>query len=139
MQPGVAASRLTLATLLLLGLFNLWRGGLHVFLPDSGAGSIAHFDLSQGGQTIVFLLAMTGSGQIGAGLIDLAVAARFRAFAVPLLVIEAAKQGLALYIAFVSKPPPHEVPGRAGMIVTLIVLGLALGWEFGRRLRRDPA
>lgn len=139
MQPGVAASRLTLATLLLLGVFNLWRGGLHVFLPDSGAGSIAHFDLSQGGQTIVFLLAMTGSGQIGAGLIDLAVAVRFRAFAVPLLVIEAAKQGLALYIAFVSKPPPHEVPGRAGMIVTLIVLGLAIGWEFGRRLRRAPA
>lgn len=139
MQRGVAPSRVTLATLVLLGLFNLWRGGLHVFLPDSGAGSIAHFDLTQGGQTIVFLLAMTGSGQIGAGLIDLAVAARFRTFAAPLLVIEAIKQAMALFIAFVSKPPPHDVPGRTGMIVTLVVLGLALVWEFGRRLRREAA
>ena len=58
-------SRTSLVVLVLLGLFNLGRGALHAFLPDSGAGAIAHFDLSQGGQTIVFLLATTGAGQIG--------------------------------------------------------------------------
>ena len=129
-------SRTSLVVLVLLGLFNFGRGALHAFLPDSGAGAIAHFDLSQGGQTIVFLLATTGAGQIGAGLVDLAVAARFRAFAVPLLGIETAKQALALFIAFVSKPPPHEVPGRAGMVVTLAVLALALAWELLRPSRR---
>ncbi|MCE3290329.1 MAG: hypothetical protein K0R83_2341 [Caulobacter sp.] len=139
MQPGVEPSRVTLGVLALLGLFNLGRGALHAFLPDSGAGSIAHFDLTQGGQTIVFLLATTGAGQIGAGLIDLAVVARYRAFAIPLLGIETAKQGLALFIALVSKPPPHEVPGRAGMVVTLVVLVLTLAWELGRRLRREPS
>lgn len=132
-------SRVSLAVLALLGLFNLGRGALHAFLPDSGAGAIAHFDLSQGGQTIVFLLATTGVGQIGAGLIDLAVAARYRVFAVPLLAIEAGKALLALFIAFVSKPPPHEIPGRAGMIATAIVLLLALAWEMARRMRRSPA
>jgi hypothetical protein len=132
-------SRITLAALALLGLFNLFRGGLHAFLPDSGAGAIAHFDLSQGGQTIIFLLAATGAGQMGAGLIDLVVAARYRAFAVPLLAIEAAKTALAMVIAFVSKPPPHEIPGRTGMIVTLSLLLLTLAWEFGRRMRRGPA
>ncbi len=132
-------SRVSLAVLALLGLLNLGRGAVHAFLPDSGAGSIAHFDLSQGGQTIVFLLATTGAAQIGAGLVDLAVAARYRAFAVPLLGIEAAKAALVMFIAFVSKPPPHEIPGRAGMIVTLSLLLLALAWELGRRMRRAPA
>lgn len=136
-------SRITLAALALLGLFNLFRGGLHAFLPDSGAGTIAHFDLSAagvgGGQTIIFLLAATGAGQMGAGLIDLVVAARYRAFAVPLLAIEAAKTALAMVIAFVSKPPPHEIPGRTGMVVTLSLLLLTLAWEFGRRMRRGPA
>ena len=132
-------SRFSLAVLAILGLFNLGRGALHAFLPDSGAGAIAHFDLSQGGQTIIFLLAATGAGQMGAGLIDLAVAARYRAFAVPLLGIEAGKAALATVIAFVSKPPPHDIPGRTGMIVTVSLLLLALAWEFGRRMRRAPA
>lgn len=135
----MSPSRVTLGVLVLLGLFNLGRGALHAFLPDSGAGAIAHFDLSQGGQTIVFLLATTGAGQIGAGLVDLTVAARFRAFAVPLLFIETAKQALALFITVVSKPPPHDIPGRTGMIVTLSVLLLTLAWEYGRRMRRGPA
>jgi hypothetical protein len=132
-------SRASLAVLALLGLFNLGRGALHAFLPDSGAGAIAHFELAQGGQTIVFLLAVAGAGQIGAGLIDLTVAARYRAFAVPLLAIEAGKAALALFIAFVSKPPPHEIPGRAGMVVTVAVLALTLAWELLRPGRRAAA
>lgn len=132
-------SRISLAVLAILGLFNLGRGALHAFLPDSGAGAIAHFDLSQGGQTIVFLLATTGAAQIGAGLVALTVAARYRTFAVPLLAIEAGKTALAMAIAFVSKPPPHEIPGRTGMIVTLSLLLLTLAREFGRRTRNASA
>ena len=69
--PARPPSKVTLGLLVVLGLINLARGAIHVFLPDSGAGVIAHFDLAQGGRTIVFLLAMIGAGQIGAGLIDL--------------------------------------------------------------------
>lgn len=140
MQPGgLTVSRVGLSILALLGVFNIVRGSLHAFLPDSGAGSIAHFDLSQGGQTLIFLLAATGVGQIGAGLIDLAVAARYRVFALPLLVIETFKAVLSLLIAYVSKPPPHEIPGRAGMVATVVVLSLGLAWELGKRMRREPA
>ncbi|HRD26730.1 MAG TPA: hypothetical protein PLO65_00360 [Caulobacter sp.] len=131
-----APSRITLGLLVLLGLINLVRGAIHVFLPDSGAGVIAHFELAEGGRTIVFLLAMVGAGQIGSGLIDLLVVARFRAFAAPLLAIELLRALIALYIAFVSKSVGTGYPGARGIVGAAVVLTLAVLWEFGRRGRR---
>lgn len=125
-------SRITLGLLVVLGLINLVRGSLHAFLPDSGAGVIAHFDLSQGGPTIVFLLAMIGAGQIGSGIVDLLVAARFRAFAAPLLAIELLRAVIALYIAFASKSVGTGYPGAKGIVASVIVLTLAVAWEFLR-------
>ena len=127
-----APSRITLGLLVLLGLINLVRGSLHAFLPDSGAGVIAHFDLAQGGKTIVFLLAMIGAGQIGSGIVDLLVAARFRALAAPLLGVELLRALIGLYIAFVSKSVGTGYPGAKGIVVSAIVLTLAVVWEFGR-------
>ena len=133
MSAGARApSRITVGLLVLLGLINLGRGSIHAFLPDSGAGVIAHFDLAQGGGTIVFLLAMIGAGQIGSGLIDLLVAARFRAFAAPLLAIELLRALIGLYIAFVSKSVGTGYPGAKGIVVSAIVLALAVAWEFAR-------
>jgi hypothetical protein len=129
-------SRITLGLLAVLGVINLVRGAIHVFLPDSGAGVIAHFDLAQGGTTIVFLLAMIGAGQIGGGLIDLLVAGRYRAFARPMLAIELLRALLALYIAFVSKSVGAGYPGAKGIVGSAVVLTLAVLWEFGRRRRR---
>lgn len=131
-----APSRITLGLLVVLGLINLVRGAIHVFLPDSGAGVIAHFDLAEGGRTIVFLLAMVGAGQIGAGLIDLLVVSRFRAFAAPLLAVELLRALIALYIAFVSKSVGTGYPGAKGIVGAAVVLTVAVLWEFGRRGRR---
>lgn len=127
-----APSRVTLGLLVILGLINLVRGSIHAFLPDSGAGVIAHFDLAQGGKTIVFLLAMIGAGQIGSGLIDLLVVARFRALAAPLLAVELLRALISLYIAFVSKSVGTGYPGAKGIVGSAIVLTLAVAWEFGR-------
>lgn len=131
-MSGRAPSRITVGLLVLLGLMNLGRGSVHAFAPDSGAGSIAHFDLSQGGPTIVFLLAMVGAGQIGSGVVDLLVAARFRAFAAPLLAVEWLRAILGLYIAFVSKSVGTGYPGAKGIVGAAIVLTLALAWEILR-------
>lgn len=130
--PSRTPSRITVGLLVLLGLINLGRGSAHAFLLDSGAGVIAHFDLAQGGPTIIFLLAMIGAGQIGSGLVELLVAARFRAFAAPLLAIELLRALIGLYIAFVSKSVGTGYPGAKGIVVSAIVLTLAVLWEFGR-------
>lgn len=131
-----APSRITLGLLAVLGLINLVRGAIHAFLPDSGAGVIAHFDLAQGGTTIVFLLAMVGASQIGTGVVDLLVVTRFRAFAAPLLAVELLRALLALYIAFVSKSVGAGYPGASGIVGSAVVLTLAVLWEFGRRGRK---
>lgn len=131
-MSGRAPSRITLGLLVLLGLINLGRGSIHAFAPDSGASSIAHFDLNQGGPVIIFLLAMVGAGQIGSGVVDLLAVARFRAFAAPLLAIELLRALIGLYIAFVSKSVGTGYPGAKGIVASAIVLTLAVAWEFGR-------
>jgi hypothetical protein len=136
MQASPAPSRITLGLLTVLGLINLVRGSIHVFLPDSGAGVIAHFDLAEGGRTIVFLLAMIGAGQIASGLVELLVVARFRALAAPLLAIELLRALLAVYIAFVSKSVGAGYPGAKGFVGAAVVLTVAVLWEFGRTPRK---
>ena len=136
MEAPRAPSRVTLGLLTVLGLINLARGAVHVFLPDSGAGVIAHFDLTQGERTIVFLLAMIGAGQIASGLVELLVVARFRAFAAPLLAIELLRALLALYIAFISKSVGAGYPGAKGIVAAAVVLTLAVLWEFARPGRK---
>ena len=132
MGDARAPSRITLGLLTVLGLINLGRGAIHAFLPDSGAGVIAHFDLAQGGQTIVFLLAMIGAGQIGSGIVDLLVVARFRALAAPLLAIELLRALIGIYIAFVSKSVGAGYPGAKGIAISAVVLSVAVIWEVAR-------
>ncbi len=119
-------TRLTLAVLGLIAAVNLARGGLHVFLPDSGAEVIAGLDLSQGGAVIVFLLASVGIGQIGAGLIEIAVLIWARKWAVALLTLEFLKSLAALWLMTVYKPLPVTVPGERFAAIIAILLGAAL-------------
>lgn len=132
-------SRPTLIALALLGAINLVRGSIHTFLPDGGAGVIAGLDLSQARETILFLFAGFGVAQISAGLVDLAVALRWRAFAVPLLAIEVLRGALFTAVTQLWKPPPVEVPGERFIMVLTAVLTLVLIWELARRLRRAPS
>ena len=62
-----------------VGILNLGRGGIHLFRADGGAASIAGIDLSQNGEVILSLFATMGLAQILLGVVDLAVALRFRA------------------------------------------------------------
>lgn len=132
-------SRVTLIALGLLGVINLVRGAIHTFLPDGGAGVIAGLDLSQARETIVFLFAAFGIAQMAAGLVDLAVVARWRVFALPLLVIEILRGALFTAVTRLWKPPPVEVPGERFILVLTVLLTLALIWELARRPRRAPS
>ncbi len=78
-QSVQASDALAWRVVALIGMLNLFRGSIHTFLPDGGAGVIAGFDLSHSRQTIVFLFAVMGIEQLSLGVVDLISA--FRAMA----------------------------------------------------------
>lgn len=125
-----APSRPALAAIALLGAINLGRGAIHVFAPDSGAHSIAGLAIDGAPQTIIFLLASVGVGQIGLGLIDVAAAWRWRDFVRPLLVVHVVQAGLGVFTLFVLKPPPTEVPGQWFNLILLVAITAVAAYEF---------
>jgi hypothetical protein len=130
-------SGLAVALVALLGLINLGRGGVHVFLDDSGVGSIAKFDLTQNGQALIFLLAMVGVTQVGLGLVNLAAALRYRMMVLPLLCVQAVQLALAMWVFHVAKPPPVEPPGELFNTALAAVVWIAALLEtYGQRKRQ---
>lgn len=132
---SVSPSRLAVAAVALLGAVNLARGAIHLFAPDGGAASIAGLDLSGAPQTILFLFASLGVGQIALGLADAAAAWRWHGFVTPLLLIHTVQAGLGVFVLFVFKPPPTEVPGQWFNLAVLIALVLVAALEM-LRIRR---
>jgi|GEM_PF-1174953 len=118
-----------------VGIMNVFRGSIHTFLPDGGAGVIAGFDLSHSRQTIVFLFAVMGIEQLSLGVVDLIVAFRSLWLAVPLLWFHALQQTAAEIIFVFYKPAPGHPPGMIGAPLMLVILWLAIGWIYWRRLR----
>jgi hypothetical protein len=112
--------------LLVLGVVNLVRGGIHFFADDGGAGRIAGIDLTQGGDVIVMLFALLGLDQIAWGAIDLAVALRQRALVPIVFALTLAKQAVGAFVMWVYKPLSVPAPGKYGALATLPLLALAL-------------
>ena len=126
------ASGLAIAVIALLGLINVARGSLHLFLPDSGAGEIAGLDLSAGKQIIVSFLAAIGVGQLAMALVDFTAVLRLRALVRPLLLIHTLEAAGGVFLLFYWKPLPVAVPGQWGALAAVAVLALVSLLEFSR-------
>ena len=117
----------------LFGVLNMFRGSIHTFLPDGGAGVIAGFDLSHSRQTIVFLFAVMGIEQLSLGVVDLIVAFRARQLALALLWFHTLELTAAEIVFVLYKPAPGRPPGMIGAPAMLAVLWIAIGWIYWRR------
>ncbi len=62
----------------LYSVVSIVRSCIHIFSPDGGAGSVAHIDLSKGGENIIFVFALWGVSQLIVALIQLLVSFRYR-------------------------------------------------------------
>ena len=129
-DPGDAIAWRVVA---LIGVLNLFRGSIHTFLPDGGAGVIAGFDLSHSRQTIMFLFAVMGIEQLSLGVVDLIVAFRARWLALPMLWFHTLEQTAAGIVFAFYKPAPGRPPGIIGLPLMVVLLWLALGWIYWRR------
>jgi hypothetical protein len=117
----------------LFGILNLFRGSIHTFLPDGGAGVIAGFDLSHSRQTIVFLFAVMGIEQLSLGVVNLIVAFRVRQLALALLWFHTLELTAAEIVFVLYKPAPGRPPGMIGAPLVLAVLWIVIGWIYWRR------
>ncbi len=129
MQP----SRLSIVVIALLGLVNLGRGSIHMFAPDGGLQMIAGLDISQSTPVVLSLIAAVGAGQLSFAIIDFAAVLRFREFVRPLLLAHLAQAALTVFLLFVWRPMPHDVPGQWGALVSMVVIGFVAALEFGRQ------
>jgi hypothetical protein len=125
-------STLSLAVIGLLGLINIYRGGIHLFAPDGGLDMIAGLDMGTSAAIVLTFIGAVGAEQLTMAAVDLAAVAFFRPFVRPLLLIHTAQAGLAVFLLFVWRPLPHEVPGRWGALGALVVIGLVAALEYSR-------
>jgi hypothetical protein len=129
----VQPSRLSLAVVALLGLINLGRGSIHMFAPDGGLEMIAGLDISTAPQILLSFIAAVGAGQLSFALVDFTAVVRFRTFARPLLLIHTAQQILTVFLLFVWRPLPHDVPGQWGALAALVIIGFFTALEYSRK------
>ena len=125
-QPRKGACVRVWGVLFGLGLFNVIRGTFHWLSPDSGAGSVAGFDLSSNGAAITYLLAVAGVAQLTFGLVDIFVAWRERHAVALMLALESLKSVMLLLTDYWIKPPGVPIPGRYAHWAVLIVSLLTL-------------
>ncbi len=130
----MAPSRLSLAVIALLGVINIVRGSIHMFAPDGGLMQIAGLDISQATPIVLSFIAAVGGEQLSFALIDFAAVTKFRTFVRPLLLIHTVQTGLAVFLLFVWRPLPHDVPGQWGALATVVVLAFVAALEYGRKV-----
>lgn len=126
-------SLLSVAAIAVLGLINFGRGSIHVFAPDGGLQMIAGLDTTAAPQLALSLIAAVGAGQIAFGLVDFLAVFFQRSLIKPLLLIHTAQLALGVFLLFVWRPMPHDIPGQWGAIVSLVVVGLIAALEISRR------
>ena len=107
-------SILSAGFLALSGVLTLVPGMIHYFLPDGGAGVIAHIDLATRADTIVAIFAWYGAMQIPFGILVLVIALRYRTLVPLVLLLLLVMQSLSAFAAWFWKgargdhhPPEH--------------------------------
>jgi hypothetical protein len=117
---------------------NAFRGWVHVFWPDSGAGRIAGIDLSENGAPIVSFLAQVGLDQLAWGAIELGVVTRYRRWIPTVLAFLLAKQAAGAWLLWAWKPLGVPAPGKYGALAGVPLVALALWLSLRERAVTSP-
>jgi hypothetical protein len=129
---GAGASAWLLA---LLGLGSVIPGCIHYFLPDGGAGVIAHLDMGDRAPVIIGVFAWMGATQIAYGLAQLAVALRYRALVPLFLALALIERVLGAVAAWVTKGSAsgHHPPENYAVLVLVPLIAVFFAFSLKRR------
>ena len=106
---------------------------IHLFAPDGGLEMIAGLDISQSTPVVLSLIGAVGAGQLSFAIVDFAAIIRFRDFVRPMLFVHLAQTMLTVFLLFVWRPMPHDVPGQWGALASMVVIAFFAALEFGRK------
>ncbi len=115
---AISAWFLGLAAVLTIG-----PGLIHSFLPDGGAGVIAHLDMGDRRELVIGVFRWEGATQLALGLAMLAVALRYRSLTPLFLALLIVERGLMSLHAWILSPPAngYHPPEHYGSPVTVLL------------------
>ena len=121
--------------LTLVSLGTIVPGGIHVFLPDGGAGVIAGIDLTQGGKTIIAVFAWAGATQMVWGLSMLAVSLAYRSLVPLFLFLILVERSIIAVNQWILKSTGtgHQPPEAYVTLLALPLVALMLGLALAKR------
>lgn len=121
--------------LTLVSLGTIVPGGIHVFLPDGGAGVIAGIDLTQGGKTIIAVFAWAGATQMVWGLSMLVVSLAYRSLVPLFLFLILVERSMIAANQWILKSTGtgHQPPEAYVTLLALPLVALMLGLALARR------
>ncbi len=108
---------------------TLVPGLIHSFLPDGGAGVIAHIDMGDRAELVRQVFAWEGATQLALGLGMLAVVLRYRTLTPLFLALVIVERGLMALQGWMLRPPTngHHPPEHyASPVVALLALLFAV-------------
>ena len=117
--------------LLLTAVMTLVPGLIHSFLPDGGAGVIAHLDMGDKRDLVIGAFRWEGSTQLALGLGLLAIALRYQPLTALGLALVIVERGLMTLHAWVLSPPgrhhpPEHFASPISVVLCTVFLVLAL-------------
>jgi hypothetical protein len=124
-------SRLSVWFLGLTAVLTLAPGLIHSFLPDGGAGVIAHLDMGDRREVILGVFRWEGATQLALGTGMAAVAIRYRSLTAFFLFLNLIERGLMAFQGWVlagpgAHHPPQHYASLATVPLDLIFIALAL-------------
>ena len=116
----------------LAAVLTLVPGMIHSFLPDGGAGVIAHLDMGDRRDLVIGVFRWEGSTQLAFGLGMLAVALRYQTLVPLFLSLVIVERGLMSLHGWILSPPasgrhpPEHFASPMTVVLAAVFLILAL-------------
>ena len=138
----VRGSKLPYYLFILVAAIGLVRSCIHIFSPDSGAGSIAGMDLSvSGANEVIFAFALWGSAQLIYALLQWVVILRYRSL-IPVMWLVQFFETLGRMLVGRIKPvtfahtPPGAYQNYIYLVLAVVMLVLSL-WSASRQISKE--
>tara|TARA_B100001741_G_scaffold311037_1_gene311416 strand:+ start:1077 stop:1499 length:423 start_codon:yes stop_codon:yes gene_type:complete len=105
-------------------ILNLFRGSIHLFLPEGGSVAIAGLDIGNGDQRkiIISIFATLGASQIVWSALQIYVLFYAKKMVPLILTLTTILTGMGVIIIYVFKPLPITAPAHNNVYILILLI-----------------